>query len=61
MSSDTRKKAARTYEDAVEHLNTLQIEADRASAGRSRDFAIQDMLEYIRRLNLYSVCVSDSR
>ena len=55
MPSDSRKIAARTYKDAIEHLNTLQIEEGRASAGRSRDFAILDMLEYISRISFYSV------
>lgn len=49
----------RSYKDAVEHLNTLQsnaavLEAVRASGGRSSEFAIPEMLEYLGRIG-YSV------
>ncbi|KAF8974450.1 Mur ligase [Flammula alnicola] len=44
--------STRTYQDAVEHLNSLQsnaatLEAVRASGGRSSAFAIPEMLEYL--------------
>ncbi|KDR83602.1 hypothetical protein GALMADRAFT_235873 [Galerina marginata CBS 339.88] len=47
--------STKTYEDAVEHLNSLQsnaatLEAVRASGGRSSEFAIPEMLEYLERL-----------
>lgn len=44
--------AARSYKEAVEHLNSLQsnsavLDALRASGGRSSAFAIPEMLEYL--------------
>ncbi|PPQ83263.1 hypothetical protein CVT25_004002 [Psilocybe cyanescens] len=47
--------ATKTYQDAVEQLNTLQsnaatLEAVRASGGRSSEFAIPEMLEYLGRI-----------
>ena len=50
--------STRTYQDAVELLNSLQsnaaaLEAARASGGRS-EFAIPEMLEYLGRIG-YSV------
>ncbi|KAF5363480.1 hypothetical protein D9756_000501 [Leucocoprinus leucothites] len=46
--------SSRTYRDAIDHLNTLQVdaarpEATRATPGRSQ-FAISDMLEYLYRI-----------
>ena len=47
-----RPMSTRTYQDAVEHLNSLQanaaaLEAVRASGGRSSVFAIPEMIEYL--------------
>lgn len=47
--------SARTYQDAIEHLNSLQsnaatLEAVRASGGRLSEFAIPEMLEYLERI-----------
>lgn len=47
--------SARTYRDAVDHLNTLQsnaatLEAVRASGGRLSQFAIPEMVEYLNRI-----------
>ncbi|OBZ76075.1 Folylpolyglutamate synthase [Grifola frondosa] len=47
--------SSRTYKDAVDHLNSLQsnaavLEALRASGGRSSEFAIPEMLEYLGRI-----------
>ncbi|KAI0774338.1 FolC bifunctional protein [Fomes fomentarius] len=47
--------SARTYRDAVDHLNTLQsnaatLEAVRASGGRLSEFAIPEMVEYLNRI-----------
>ncbi|KAF5321906.1 hypothetical protein D9619_000807 [Psilocybe cf. subviscida] len=47
-----RPMSTRTYQDAVEHLNSLQsnaatLEAVRASGGRSSGFAIPEMIEYL--------------
>ncbi|KAF9569338.1 FolC bifunctional protein [Agrocybe pediades] len=47
--------STKTYQDAVEHLNSLQsnaatLEAVRASGGRSSEFAIPEMLEYLERI-----------
>jgi len=47
--------STRTYQDAVEHLNSLQsnaatLEAVRASGGRSSEFAIPEMIEYLKRV-----------
>lgn len=52
----------KTYQDAVEHLNSLQsnaatLEAVRASGGRLSEFAIPEMLEYLERIG-YFVCPS---
>jgi len=49
----------RTYRDAIDNLNSLQsnvatLEAVRASGGRSSEFAIPEMLEYLERIG-YSV------
>ena len=51
--------SARSYADAVDHLNSLQsnaatLDAVRASGGRLSDFAIPEMLEYLGRIG-YSV------
>ncbi|KAF9534183.1 tetrahydrofolylpolyglutamate synthase [Crepidotus variabilis] len=51
----TRYMSTRTYQDAVEHLNSLQsnaasLEAVRASGGRSSQFAIPEMIEYLERV-----------
>lgn len=56
--------STRTYNDAVNHLNSLQsnaatLEAVRASGGRLSRFAIPEMLEYLERIG-YSVCVQES-
>ncbi|KAF8165212.1 Mur ligase [Crassisporium funariophilum] len=50
-----RSMSTRSYGDAVEHLNSLQsnaaaLEAVRASGGRSSEFAIPEMLEYLDRI-----------
>lgn len=47
--------STRTYRDAVEHLNSLQsnaatLEAVRVSGGRSSEFAIPEMIEYLERV-----------
>jgi len=47
--------SARTYQDAVEHLNSLQsnaatLEAVRTSGGRLSEFAIPEMIEYLERI-----------
>ena len=44
--------STRTYQDAVEHLNSLQanaaaLEIVRATGGRSSAFAIPEMIEYL--------------
>lgn len=44
--------STRTYQDAVEHLNSLQsnaatLEVVRATGGRSSAFAIPEMIEYL--------------
>lgn len=49
----------RTYRNAIDNLNSLQsngatLEAVRASGGRSSEFAIPEMLEYLERIG-YSV------
>ena len=51
----------RSYADAVQHLNSLQsnaavLDAVRASGGRSSEFAIPEMLEYLGRIG-YTVRV----
>ena len=61
-SSLKRLMSTRTYRDAIEHLNSLQsnaatLDAVRASGGRSSEFAIPEMLEYLERIG-YAVCVS---
>ena len=50
-----RKMSTRSYQEAVEHLNSLQsnaatLEVVRASGGRSSQFAIPEMLEYLERI-----------
>jgi hypothetical protein len=55
-----RAMSTRTYKDAIDHLNSLQsnaatLEAVRASGGRLAEFAIPEMLEYLRRIG-YVVC-----
>jgi len=47
--------STRTYQDAVEHLNSLQsnaatLEAVRVSGGRASEFAIPEMIEYLDRV-----------
>lgn len=47
--------SARSYADAVDHLNSLQsnaatLDAVRASGGRLSEFAIPEMLEYLGRI-----------
>ncbi|KXN86406.1 Folylpolyglutamate synthase [Leucoagaricus sp. SymC.cos] len=47
--------SARTYQDAIDHLNSLQsnaatLEAVRASGGRLSESAIPEMLEYLERI-----------
>jgi hypothetical protein len=56
----SEEMSARSYQDAVDHLNSLQsnaatLEAVRASGGRS-DFAIPEMLEFLERIG-YTVSV----
>ncbi|PWZ03693.1 FolC bifunctional protein [Testicularia cyperi] len=51
----TPANATRSYDDAIEALNSLQsnaatIEAIRKSGGRMNDFAIPEMLEYLARI-----------
>ena len=46
-------RAARSYSDAIDALNSLQTSATYttgASGGRAYDFAIPEMLEYLRRI-----------
>lgn len=50
-----RGMSTRTYQDAVNNLNSLQsnaatIEAVRASGGRLSQFAIPEMVEYLERI-----------
>ncbi|TFK29368.1 tetrahydrofolylpolyglutamate synthase [Coprinopsis marcescibilis] len=50
-----RSMSTRTYQEAVERLNTLQsnaatLEAVRASGGRLSQFAIPEMVEYLERI-----------
>ena len=50
-----------SYQDAVDHLNSLQsnaaaLEVVRASGGRSSDLAIPEMLEFLERIG-YAVSV----
>jgi hypothetical protein len=57
--ANSRNMSTRSYKEAVEHLNTLQsnaaaLDAVRASGGRSSEFAIPEMLEYLGRIG-YSV------
>ena len=53
--------STRSYQDAVDHLNSLQSNAEtlnavRASGGRS-EFAIPEMLEFLKRIGyIVSVC-----
>ncbi|KAF9451644.1 FolC bifunctional protein [Macrolepiota fuliginosa MF-IS2] len=47
--------STRAYRDAIDHLNSLQsnaavLDAVRASGGRSSEFAIPEMLEYLERI-----------
>jgi hypothetical protein len=58
LPAAARNMSTRTYKDAIELLNSLQsnaaaLEAARAS-GRSNEFAIPEMLEYLGRIG-YSV------
>jgi len=51
--------STRTYRDAIDHLNSLQsnaaaLEAVRASGGRSSEFTVPEMTEYLERIG-YSV------
>ena len=53
--------AARSYADAVDHLNSLQsnaatLDAVRASGGRLSEFAIPEMLEYLGRIGYTVSC-----
>lgn len=57
-----RSMSARTYQDAVEYLNSLQanaaaLEAVRASGGRSSAFAIPEMIEYLKIIG-YTVSIN---
>ena len=57
----SKEMSTRSYQDAVDHLNSLQsnaaaLEAARASGGRSSDFAIPEMLEFLERIG-YTVSV----
>lgn len=59
-SSSHRTMSSRSYQDAVEHLNSLQsnaatLDAVRASGGRLSEFAIPEMVEYLERIG-YTVC-----
>lgn len=54
-SNSTVAPSARTYDDAIDALNSLQsnaatIEALRKSGGRLLDFAIPEMVEYLERI-----------
>ncbi|SPO28116.1 related to tetrahydrofolylpolyglutamate synthase (met6+) [Ustilago trichophora] len=54
-SSTAAAAAPRTYDDAIDALNSLQsnaatIEALRKSGGRLLDFAIPEMVEYLQRI-----------
>lgn len=51
----TRSMSTRSYRDAIDCLNSLQsnaasLEAVRASGGRSSEFAIPEMLEFLKRI-----------
>jgi hypothetical protein len=59
-SNSFRYMSTRTYEEAIEHLNSLQsnaatLEAVRASGGRMSELAIPEMVEYLGRIG-YHVC-----
>jgi hypothetical protein len=57
----SKEMSTRSYQDAIDHLNSLQSNAEtlnaiRASGGRS-EFAIPEMLEYLERIGyIVSVC-----
>ncbi|CAO1613694.1 unnamed protein product [Sympodiomycopsis kandeliae] len=58
-ATSTFTSSGRTYSDAIDALNTLQsnaavIAAIRASGGKLNDFAIPEMVEYLKRIG-YSV------
>lgn len=53
--SGLRRMSSRTYENAVEHLNSLQsnaavLAAIRAKGGRAEQFAKPEMIEYLGRI-----------
>lgn len=55
IHNNSRNMSTKSYQDAVEHLNSLQsnaatLEAVRASGGRLSQFAIPEMLEYLERI-----------
>lgn len=59
----TRSMSTRTYQDAVENLNSLQsnaatLEMVRASGGRSSAFAIPEMLEYLEIIGYKVLLIS---
>ena len=55
--------SARRYNDAIDHLNSLQsnkatLEAVKASRGQLSQYAIPEMVEYLERIG-YTVCRCD--
>ena len=62
MRNLSEEISTRSYQEAVDHLNSLQsnaatLDAVRASGGRS-DFAIPEMLEFLERIGYtVSVCL----
>ena len=53
--SGLRRMSSRTYENAVENLNSLQsnaavLAAHRATGGRAEQFAKPEMIEYLGRI-----------
>lgn len=56
-----RKMSTRTYNDAIECLNSLQsnkatLDAVKATGGRLNDLAIPEMAEYWERIYDHKVC-----
>jgi hypothetical protein len=58
-----RAMSNRSYKDAINLLNTLQsnaatLDAIRASAGRTKELAIPEMVEYLERIGYKVRCQS---
>ncbi len=53
----------RSYEDAIDHLNSLQsnaatLDAIKASGGRNNGLAVPEMIEYLERIGYKVRCLS---